>query len=90
MPPLGAQPFTTGDHSANVASLALVSFGESWHNFHHAAPASARHGALAHQVDLSAGLIRLFERAGWVTKVRWPTAAQIETLTSRVEEPLLV
>jgi fatty-acid desaturase len=43
---------------------------------------------LAHQVDLAAGLIRLFERAGWVTKVRWPTAVQIETLTSRVEEPL--
>ncbi|HXQ89974.1 MAG TPA: hypothetical protein VN768_00375 [Acidimicrobiales bacterium] len=84
----GRRPFITGDHSANVASLALVSFGESWHNFHHAAPASARHGVLAHQVDLSAGLIRLFERAGWVTKVRWPTAAQIETLTSPVHEPL--
>ena len=69
----GRRPFTTGDHSANVASLALVSFGESWHNFHHAAPASARHGVLAHQVDLAAGLIRMFERAGWVTKVRWPT-----------------
>jgi stearoyl-CoA desaturase (delta-9 desaturase) len=86
----GRRPFTTGDNSANVASLALVSFGESWHNFHHAAPASARHGVLAHQVDLSAGLIRLLERAGWVTKVRWPTDTQIETLTTRVEEPLAV
>ena len=84
----GRRPFTTGDHSANVASLALVSFGESWHNFHHAAPASARHGVLEHQVDLAAGLIRIFERAGWVTKVRWPTAIQIDTLTTRVEEPL--
>ena len=84
----GRRPFTTGDNSANVAPLALVSFGESWHNFHHAAPASARHGALEHQVDLSAGLIRIFERAGWVTKVRWPTATQIDNLTTRVEEPL--
>ncbi|HVA04153.1 MAG TPA: acyl-CoA desaturase [Acidimicrobiales bacterium] len=83
----GRRPFTTGDNSANVASLALVSFGESWHNFHHAAPASARHGVLAHQVDLAAGLIRMFERVGWVTKVRWPTATQIETLTTRAEEP---
>jgi stearoyl-CoA desaturase (delta-9 desaturase) len=82
----GRRPFTTGDNSTNVASLALVSFGESWHNFHHAAPASARHGVLAHQVDLAAGLIRIFEKAGWVTKVRWPTATQIETLTTRVEE----
>jgi len=84
----GRRPFTTGDNSANVASLALVSFGESWHNFHHAAPASARHGVLAHQVDLAATLIKLFERIGWVTKVRWPTATQIETLTSRAEDPL--
>jgi len=82
----GRRPFMTGDNSSNVAALALVSFGESWHNFHHAAPASARHGALAHQVDLAAGLIRMFERAGWVTKVRWPTAAQIETLTAGVEQ----
>ncbi len=84
----GRRPFATGDNSANVASLALVSFGESWHNFHHAAPASARHGVLAHQVDLAAGLIGLLERTGWVTKVRWPTADQIETLSTRVEEPL--
>ena len=86
----GRRPFTTGDNSANVASLALVSFGESWHNFHHAAPASARHGVLAHQVDLAAGLIRMFEKVGWVTKVRWPTATQIETLTTRAEEPASV
>jgi stearoyl-CoA desaturase (Delta-9 desaturase) len=82
----GRRPFTTGDNSANVASLALVSFGESWHNFHHAAPASARHGVLPHEVDLSAGLIRIFERAGWATKVRWPTSTQIETLTACVKD----
>jgi stearoyl-CoA desaturase (delta-9 desaturase) len=86
----GRRPFTTGDRSANVASLALVSFGESWHNFHHAAPASARHGVLDHQVDLAAGLIRVFERLGWVVKVRWPTAAQIENLTTPVEDRLPV
>jgi stearoyl-CoA desaturase (delta-9 desaturase) len=73
----GRRPFRTSDHSTNFAPLALFSFGESWHNFHHAAPASARHGVLAHQVDLSAGLIKLFERAGWATKVRWPSANSI-------------
>jgi hypothetical protein len=30
------------------------------------------------QIDLSAGLIRGFERLGWVTGVRWPTPARIE------------
>ena len=68
----GRRPFATSDHSTNFAPLALLSFGESWHNYHHAAPASARHGVLPHQVDVSAGVIRLFERAGLATKVRWP------------------
>jgi stearoyl-CoA desaturase (delta-9 desaturase) len=73
----GRRPFATADQSRNVATLSLLSFGESWHNFHHAAPASARHGALPHQVDLSAELIRVLERAGWATRVRWPTPESI-------------
>jgi stearoyl-CoA desaturase (delta-9 desaturase) len=78
----GRRPFVTNDRSTNVAALALVSFGESWHSFHHSAPASARHGALPHQVDPAARLIRLFERAGWATKVRWPTPAQVSALAT--------
>lgn len=73
----GKQPATQRDHSTNFAPLALLSFGESWHNFHHAHPAAARHGALAHQVDPSAALIRVFERLGWATHVRWPTPIQV-------------
>jgi stearoyl-CoA desaturase (delta-9 desaturase) len=77
----GKRPFVTNDGSGNVGPLALVSFGESWHNFHHSAPASARHGVLPRQVDLAARLIRLFEMAGWATKVRWPSSAQIDSLS---------
>jgi len=84
----GRRPFVTGDRSTNVAALALISFGESWHNFHHAAPASARHGALPRQMDPSARLIRLFEMAGWATKVRWPTPAQVATLAVPAESAL--
>lgn len=73
----GRQPFAVKDQSRNFAPLAVLSMGESWHNFHHSSPASARHGALPGQVDSSAALIRLFERAGWATKVRWPTAEQV-------------
>jgi stearoyl-CoA desaturase (delta-9 desaturase) len=76
----GRRPFATSDSSGNVGSLALLSFGESWHNFHHSAPASARHGVLAHQMDPAARLIRWFEMAGWATKVRWPTSSQISRL----------
>ena len=73
----GKQPATQRDHSTNVPLLSIISFGESWHNFHHAHPTSARHGALSHQVDPSAALIRLFERLGCATHVRWPTQPQI-------------
>jgi stearoyl-CoA desaturase (delta-9 desaturase) len=38
----GRRPFRHSDQSTNFAPLALVSFGESWHNFHHSSPASAR------------------------------------------------
>jgi stearoyl-CoA desaturase (delta-9 desaturase) len=73
----GRRPFATRDHSTNFAPLALLSFGECWHNLHHAYPSSARHGVQRHQLDSSAGLIRLFERAGWATKVRWPTPERL-------------
>jgi stearoyl-CoA desaturase (delta-9 desaturase) len=73
----GQQPATQTDRSTNFAPLALLSFGESWHNFHHAHPACARHGALPRQIDPSAALIRLFELMGLATNARWPTEAQL-------------
>jgi stearoyl-CoA desaturase (Delta-9 desaturase) len=74
----GKQPATDRDQSRNFAPLGVLSFGEAWHNFHHAHPRSARHGALPHQIDPSAAVIRLLERAGWATNVHWPTPLQVE------------
>jgi stearoyl-CoA desaturase (delta-9 desaturase) len=68
----GRRPFRTGDHSTNVASLAVVSMGESWHNAHHAFPNGARHGVDRGQWDSSAALIGGFERLGWAHDARWP------------------
>lgn len=73
----GRQPFAAKDHSRNFAPLAVLSMGESWHNLHHAYPASARHGVERGQIDSSAALIRLFERVGWASKVRWPSAERL-------------
>jgi stearoyl-CoA desaturase (delta-9 desaturase) len=77
---LGTRPYTTRRHdrATNLWPLALLSMGESWHNAHHSDPACARHGVDRGQVDLSAVLIRGFERAGWVSSVRWPSAARLE------------
>jgi stearoyl-CoA desaturase (delta-9 desaturase) len=60
----GRRKFETGDESRNLAWLALPTFGEAWHNNHHAFPTSARHGLGRHQVDPSARLIWLMEKAG--------------------------
>jgi hypothetical protein len=78
---LGTRPFATRryDRATNLWPLALVSFGESWHNMHHSDPACARHGADPGQVDISAAVIRVFERLGWATKVRWPTPAHLDS-----------
>jgi stearoyl-CoA desaturase (delta-9 desaturase) len=60
----GRRPFETGDESRNLAWLAPLSFGEAWHNAHHAFPTSARHGVERWQLDISAGFIRLLELLG--------------------------
>jgi stearoyl-CoA desaturase (delta-9 desaturase) len=60
----GRRRFATDDESRNVAWLALPSFGESWHNNHHAFPTSARHGLGRWQLDTSALVIRGLEATG--------------------------
>jgi stearoyl-CoA desaturase (delta-9 desaturase) len=68
----GNEDFDVRDKSRNVAWLAILSFGESWHNLHHSDPTCARHGALQGQIDISARAIRWAEQLGWVWDVRWP------------------
>jgi stearoyl-CoA desaturase (Delta-9 desaturase) len=77
---IGQRPFATRDKSANFWPLAILSFGESWHNMHHADPTSARHGVLRGQIDESARVIWLFEKLGWATDVRWPKPERIAKL----------
>lgn len=60
----GKRPFETTDHSTNNWLLSIVSFGESWHNNHHAFPTSAVHGMRRGQFDISAQMISLLEKLG--------------------------
>lgn len=73
----GTTEFEARDRSRNVSWLAIASFGESWHNLHHADPTCARHGALKGQIDSSARVIWIFEKLGWVYNVRWPDEARL-------------
>ena len=83
----GTRPFRTraGDEARNFAPLAVLSFGDNWHNLHHALPRLARHGVDRHQWDSTARLIWLLERLSLVSDVRWPNAA---TLCARRREAI--
>jgi stearoyl-CoA desaturase (delta-9 desaturase) len=83
---IGERPFAARDKSANFWPLALLSFGESWHNLHHADPTCARHGVLRGQLDISARVIWIFEKFGWATKVRWPSAPRLARIQATANE----
>jgi len=82
---LGNRPFRSRDRSGNVWWLALLSFGESWHNLHHADPTCARHGVLRGQIDSSARVIWCFEKLGWATHVRWPDPGRLAARRAQPE-----
>jgi stearoyl-CoA desaturase (delta-9 desaturase) len=65
----GRRRFDTGDESRNLAWLSLLSFGEAWHNNHHAFPTSAAHGMRWYEIDTSSLLIRGLEKVGLVWDV---------------------
>ena len=67
----GRKRFASDDESRNLAWLAPLSFGEAWHNNHHAFPTSAAHGLRWYErmLDPSAILIATMERTGLVWDV---------------------
>ncbi|MBI3928429.1 MAG: fatty acid desaturase [Armatimonadetes bacterium] len=74
----GYRTHATRDLSTNCWWVAAVTFGEGWHNNHHAFPYSARHGLAPWEFDLSWGVIRLLERFGlaWDLKVARPQVSR--------------
>ncbi|WP_414642375.1 acyl-CoA desaturase [Baekduia sp.] len=65
----GARTFRTPDASRNVRWLWLVTFGESWHNNHHAFPNSARFGVRSGEPDPGGLVISVLERLGLIWDV---------------------
>jgi fatty-acid desaturase len=57
----GSRRFPTRDLSRNSWWVALLTFGEGWHNNHHAHPTSARHGLAWYELDITWMQIRLLE-----------------------------
>ena len=73
----GRQDFRSRDEARNNWLVALLVFGEGWHNNHHAFPVSARHGLARWQLDVSWWVIRGLEKLRLVSNVRVPDAAQL-------------
>ncbi|MDQ3645764.1 MAG: acyl-CoA desaturase [Actinomycetota bacterium] len=73
----GERPFETPDMSTNNWVLSIISFGESWHNNHHAFPTSAVHGVGRAQFDMTGALIKVLEKLGLAWNVKVVTDKQL-------------
>ena len=65
----GSRRFKTRDDSRNNALIAAVTFGEGWHNNHHAFPRSARHGLAWYEFDINWIQIKMLEAVGLAREV---------------------
>ena len=65
----GSRRFDTRDDSRNNGLIAAVTFGEGWHNNHHAYPRSSRHGLTWREIDLNWIQIRGLEKLGLIKDV---------------------
>ncbi|CAI9764394.1 unnamed protein product [Fraxinus pennsylvanica] len=77
--------WNTGDLSKNNWLVAVLTFGEGWHNNHHAFEYSARHGLEWWQIDMTWYVIRFLEAIGLATDVKLPTSAQKQRMALSIE-----
>lgn len=74
----GYRNFATRDNSKNNWLIALITYGEGWHNNHHAAPTAARIGMRWWEVDMTYEMIRLLKVSGLAYNVKTMKPAQAE------------
>jgi len=66
----GSRRFETRDLSTNSWWVALLTFGEGWHNNHHAHPASARHGLRWYEIDFNWYAIWILKQLGLASHIQ--------------------
>ena len=74
----GYTRFPTEDLSTNCWWVALLAYGEGWHNNHHAFPTSARHGLKFWEIDLAYGFIRIFKVVGLAWDLHTPPPEKLK------------
>ena len=73
----GYQNYETGDRSTNLWWVSILSFGEGWHNNHHAVQRSAAHGLRWYEFDLTYWTIWVLEKIGLAWDVVLPKPEQM-------------
>lgn len=68
----GRRRFKSRDHSRNNLVCGFLALGEGWHNNHHAFPASAKHGLMWWELDLSFVVVRVLKLLGLAWRVQLP------------------
>ena len=66
----GSRRFNTRDDSRNLWWVALITFGEGWHNNHHHDPMNPRHGIMWYEIDVNFYIIKCLQAMGLVWEVR--------------------
>jgi stearoyl-CoA desaturase (delta-9 desaturase) len=66
----GSRRFVTRDQSTNSWWVALLTWGEGWHNNHHAHPVSARHGLKWYEIDFNWYGIWALKKLGLARQIR--------------------
>ncbi|KAI4324693.1 hypothetical protein MLD38_030157 [Melastoma candidum] len=85
----GNQAWNTGDSSRNNWLVAILTFGEGWHNNHHAFEYSARHGLKWWQVDVTWYVICLLQAVGLATDVKLPSKVRKQGLALKPQQQQL-
>ena len=79
----GYRNYATRDHSTNLWWVALITYGEGWHNNHHAFQTSARHGIRWWEIDMTYMMIRTMQALGLAYSVKHPK--EMKALPQRLE-----
>lgn len=74
----GSRRFVTADRSRNNFLVAMLSWGEGWHNNHHAYPQSARHGLAWYELDVNWLGIALLGKLGLAWDIKLPRKLALE------------
>ncbi|MCF7837057.1 MAG: fatty acid desaturase [Candidatus Marinimicrobia bacterium] len=83
---VGRRPYDTPDTSGNNLILALLTFGEGWHNNHHRYPIATRQGFRPGEMDITYAILRALERLGLVWDLREPPVSLAQYRTTNAQQ----